>query len=80
MELRTAAGQTVRGYKFVLVAESEQGVTALVDAENDVSATSAVTAVRATVGDVFLTSERNGTRTAVTGFYIYFYIIDKHMP
>ena len=65
------------GFEMVLVSVSQQGVGALVDAEDDVTAVSAVASAGASVGDVFLAMEGNGTVSAVTGFDVDFYVIKK---
>ena len=55
VEFRPAAVSAVFRHEFALVPEREQGIRPLVHTENDISAASAVAAVRSALGDVFFT-------------------------
>ena len=79
VELASRAVAAGKRDKFALVAESKQSIAAGVNAENNVSAPSAVAAVRSAVRDVFFTSEGDGSVTAVSRLDVYFYSVNKHL-
>ena len=77
-ELVTLAVLAVAGYELVLITESEQGVGALINAENYASALAAVSAVGAAVRNVFLAVKGYRTISAVACLYVNFNVIYKH--
>ena len=78
VELRVFAVIAVLRYEFSAVFEVQKGVYAFVNDESDVAAVASVASVGAAPCDIFFTVERNAAVTAVTGFYINFYVVDKH--
>ena len=79
VHLARLAVSAVFGDEFALVAEGKQGVGALVDAQDDVAAPAAVTAVGSARGDIFFAAEGDGAVSAVSRLDIDFYMIDKHI-
>ena len=80
VDLSALSVAAVFRYELMPIFECKQGVRAGINTENNVSAVSAVTTVRAAVRNVLLASERDRTVSTVARFYIYFYVIYKHIP
>ena len=74
-----AAVLTVACLEHSLITEVHKGTHAFVPYKNHVAASAAVTAIRAAVGNIFRTEERNHTIAAVAAFYMNLDSIYKHI-
>ena len=68
----------VLGNELSLVAEGKQGIAPFIHTEDDVTAATAVAAVWSACGHVLFTVEGHRAVSAVTGFYIYLNVVNKH--
>ena len=64
---------------MALVTEVHQCPQPFVHDENNVCASSAITAGWTAISDIFLSTERHHSITAVSTFYKNLYLIDKHL-
>lgn len=74
----SGARPAVGGAPVVLAGEIEQGVEAFDGLKVDVAAPSAVAAVRAALGDVFLAAEADAAVAAVARLDVNFRLVNKH--
>jgi len=65
------------GFEMLLVTIIDQGIQAFDRLDQDMTATTAIAAVRAAIFDVFLTPEADAAVTACTGLDVYFTLIEK---
>ncbi len=66
------------GHDLPVVAQIQQRRAAGIRLENDVSAISAISAERSTVGNIFFMPETDEPVAAVAGFQVYLDLICKH--
>jgi hypothetical protein len=71
------ARNAILGFKMVFVAQVEEGRKGRIDFKKDVTASTAVTAVRAAKGDVLFAEEGKATATAIASLDVYVDLINE---